>query len=675
MAEGCANLCDFPVYKRPRLENEESITSNGDLEHHSLLSVEQAKSCTDTASSNGVEDFHENVWGSDSGFHDLTPPINDDYQEHSPLEYFMNGTSLPKGEDNQQDTQTLVPSLDSSIIPRAQPSKQECIEESLKYHDEDEDDEVASTVSNLSGLSDLSGLSGQEWKSVSGPVTWVQQQIMQGVDPRIILEELVPQSTFIPPYLDPLTMWKIIVSMLNEPPRRTKLLHVNTIDDVVNLIQTSQNIMVLTGAGVSVSCGIPDFRSRNGIYARLSKDFPELPDPQAMFDIHYFRKDPRPFFKFAKEIYPGQFQPSPSHRFIRLIEEHGKLLRNYTQNIDTLEYAAGIKRAITCHGSFATATCTKCEYKVDSTVIKEDIFNQTIPSCPMCPKDSDGLAVMKPDIVFFGEGLSDEFHQTMARDKNQCDLLIVMGSSLKVRPVALIPSSIPSEVPQILINRERLKHLSFDVELLGDCDVIVQELCRRLGSSWSEIVEQDTPMQELTDLPEYHPKQHPPTCNIPPPPECSSHSSEEVEVICKTGENSASSKPNGWLGSCQLCSAQPFTEEESTCSECNGLSNIHLEDSQDGAVPGSDTSHQSNLGGKELEDLQTYWHSKSTDSLSVKLPDHSFLFISPNRYIFRGAEEYLQNSSDVDSCQDNDQFSESDSESSSQSPPHRGGGQ
>lgn len=51
---------------------------------------------------------------------------------------------------------------------------------------------------------------------------------------------------------------------------------------------------------VSVSCGIPDFRSRDGIYARLSKDFPALPDPQAMFDIHYFRKDPRPFFKFAK---------------------------------------------------------------------------------------------------------------------------------------------------------------------------------------------------------------------------------------------------------------------------------------------------------------------------------------------------------------------------------------
>lgn len=66
---------------------------------------------------------------------------------------------------------------------------------------------------------------------------------------------------------------------------------------------------------VSVSCGIPDFRSRDGIYSRLAIDFPDLPDPQAMFDIQYFSQDPRPFFKFAREIYPGQFKPSPCHRY------------------------------------------------------------------------------------------------------------------------------------------------------------------------------------------------------------------------------------------------------------------------------------------------------------------------------------------------------------------------
>jgi NAD-dependent SIR2 family protein deacetylase len=289
--------------------------------------------------------------------------------------------------------------------------------------------------------------------------------------------------------------------------QREKLDNINTIEQCVDLLYNSKNIIVLTGAGCSVSCGIPDFRSRDGVYARLRVDFPDLPDPQAMFDIHYFQHDPRPFFKFAKEIYPGQFKPSLSHLFVRKIEEHGKLLRNYTQNIDTLEMAAQIKNVIQCHGSFATATCTVCKYKVDSEFIREQIFNQDIPYCFKCkeiqdskattteeptnqssdddedfmPKfENSGVGILKPDIVFFGEGLPDHYHRSIELDKTNCDLLIVIGSSLKVKPVANIPHLLKSDVPQILINRESLKHLNFDIELLGDCDVIVNELLMRL---------------------------------------------------------------------------------------------------------------------------------------------------------------------------------------------------
>lgn len=74
-------------------------------------------------------------------------------------------------------------------------------------------------------------------------------------------------------------------------------------------------------------------------------------DPfQAMFDINYFSRDPRPFYKFAREIYPGQFKPSPCHRFIKMLDKQKKLLRNYSQNIDTLEQVAGIENVIECHG-------------------------------------------------------------------------------------------------------------------------------------------------------------------------------------------------------------------------------------------------------------------------------------------------------------------------------------
>ena len=124
---------------------------------------------------------------------------------------------------------------------------------------------------------------------------------------------------------------------------------------------------------ISVSCGIPDFRSPNGLYARLAVEYPDLIEPQSMFDINFFELDPRPFFKFAKvfrcrvttflemyyfssfsrhqEIFPGKYSPSPCHKFIATLEQKGKLLRNYTQNIDTLEKSAGITRVVYCHGN------------------------------------------------------------------------------------------------------------------------------------------------------------------------------------------------------------------------------------------------------------------------------------------------------------------------------------
>lgn len=71
-----------------------------------------------------------------------------------------------------------------------------------------------------------------------------------------------------------------------------------------------------------------------------------------MFDINYFSQDPRPFYKFAREIYPGQFKPSPCHRFIKMLDTQKKLLRNYSQNIDTLEQVAGIENVIECHGEY-----------------------------------------------------------------------------------------------------------------------------------------------------------------------------------------------------------------------------------------------------------------------------------------------------------------------------------
>lgn len=336
-------------------------------------------------------------------------------------------------------------------------------------YDEDDDDDSSSVVSRLSGLSHLSDCDDSGGAFSANP--WIRKQIIQGVSPRDLLSQMIQSSNVIPQHVSDLTLWRIIASTLVEP-RRQKLKEYHSLDHAMDLVKNANNIIVLTGAGVSVSCGIPDFRSKDGIYSRLAQEYPNLPDPQAMFDIQFFQKDPRPFFKFAKEIYPGQFRPSPCHLFIKMLESKGKLLRNYTQNIDTLEQVAGIRNVIECHGSFATASCTKCKAKVDAETIRDDVFNQRIPICQICnagvaspdstilgenlelTKELVERGIMKPDIVFFGEGLPEVFHETIERDRDKCDLLIVIGSSLKVRPVAMIPNWLSPNVPQILINRE-----------------------------------------------------------------------------------------------------------------------------------------------------------------------------------------------------------------------------
>jgi len=237
-----------------------------------------------------------------------------------------------------------------------------------------------------------------------------------------------------------------------------------------------------------------------------------------MFDKDYFLHDPSCFFSFAKTIFPSNFVPSPSHRFIKLLEEKGNLLRNYTQNIDTLEQAAGIDRVLYCHGSFSKAQCTTpgCGYKVAGSVIKPDIFAQKVPQCPQCAEafkqkqtkkttskkkikngkeweqdsegDTDeeedglkGLGVLKPCITFFGEKLSDEFDRSLLLDRKEVDLLIVMGTSLKVAPVSELVGHIPHSTPVILINKTPILHFGMDIQLLGDSDDIVQYLCNRLG--------------------------------------------------------------------------------------------------------------------------------------------------------------------------------------------------
>ena len=106
--------------------------------------------------------------------------------------------------------------------------------------------------------------------------------------------------------------------------------------------------------------------------------------------------------------------------------------------------------------------------------------------------------VMKPDITFFGEALPETFSQRLTtNDRDKVDLVIIIGTSLKVTPVSEISRFLPPHIPQVYISRQAVTHINFDIDLLGDCDVVVSELCRRLG--W-QLKHEMVPEGEVVDV-------------------------------------------------------------------------------------------------------------------------------------------------------------------------------
>lgn len=201
----------------------------------------------------------------------------------------------------------------------------------------------------------------------------------------------------------------------------------NGLENVVNLLRGRKNIVVLTGAGISVSSGIPDFRSKNvGIYDTLdtevglwgcdgimqapyphsaSRDSKQLGlnCPEELFDLTFFQEDPRPFYKFAATLYfPNggtgkrsndvhRVRPSDTHRLLALLDKNNMLRRCYTQNIDGLEEEAGVsgKKVVHAHGSLAWATCCSCKRKTPRSEMERDILAGRVARCSAIMESND----------------------------------------------------------------------------------------------------------------------------------------------------------------------------------------------------------------------------------------------------------------------------------------------
>jgi len=220
-----------------------------------------------------------------------------------------------------------------------------------------------------------------------------------------------------------------------------------------------KNIIILTGAGISTSAGIPDFRTKGtGLYDNLQEY--NLPYAEAVFDINYFRNKPQAFYTLAKEIMPGKYAPTLTHHFIKYLHDKEILLRCYTQNIDGLERLAGLddEKLVEAHGTFATSRCIKCRCFVEKDIIDKALMAGEPLQCSK--KKCNGW--IKPDIVFFGEGLPERFHNLIEQDFHKCDLCITMGTSLYVQPFASLPNYVGKECKRVLINRERVGNFKFN---------------------------------------------------------------------------------------------------------------------------------------------------------------------------------------------------------------------
>ncbi len=193
------------------------------------------------------------------------------------------------------------------------------------------------------------------------------------------------------------------------------------------LILERRRCVVLTGAGISTESGIPDFRSPTGIWADI--------DPVEVASIDAFRRDPARVWDFYAHRLGvlGDVEPNDGHRAIAELERRGLVEAVVTQNVDTLHQRAGSQAVIEVHGSLATATCQSCGRREPIAEVRRMLDLAPVPVCVTCG------AALKPGVVMFGELLPVAAIDYATKLARAAGLVLVVGSSLEVWPVAGLP--------------------------------------------------------------------------------------------------------------------------------------------------------------------------------------------------------------------------------------------
>lgn len=219
-------------------------------------------------------------------------------------------------------------------------------------------------------------------------------------------------------------------------------------DKFKELIVQSKNIVFFGGAGVSTGSGIPDFRSKNGLYNNMPKEYSNV-EPEYMLSHKCLYTQSELFFAFYRAVMDVRdYEPNAVHKYLARLEEQGKMRGVVTQNIDMLHEAAGSKKLFKIHGTVSTNHCEKCG-KVWG---KDFIFDNTDP-IPRCACGG----MVRPDVVLYGEPLPQDAYSGALNAIRSADLMIVCGTSLTVEPAASLVSNYLGE-NLVIINKQPTRH-------------------------------------------------------------------------------------------------------------------------------------------------------------------------------------------------------------------------
>jgi len=198
----------------------------------------------------------------------------------------------------------------------------------------------------------------------------------------------------------------------------------HALHNAAEALKKARCVMAFTGAGISVESGIPPFRGPGGVWSKY--------DPNK-FEKGYFKRHPEEVWPLLKEIFfniLGRAKPNPAHLALAELEAAGRLVGIVTQNIDSLHQNAGSQVVHEYHGSTRRMQCLSCRTFFDSA----DISLETLPPpCPAC----GGL--LKPDFIFFGEGIPSDVHRAATDLAKQADVCLVIGTGGTVVPAGRIP--------------------------------------------------------------------------------------------------------------------------------------------------------------------------------------------------------------------------------------------